>query len=119
MIKNQNHQREIEAKLEKGIINNGSKSIYSTGLTLQDKLIDDQKLMLFLKNQFANDSNTNIDDNYQALITKIKHNPKLLFEIIPSSKENLDEKVKIQEKMRKSKILAKRAMKLKQEIRYV
>ena len=118
MIKNQHHQREIEAKLEKGIINNDSKSIYSTGLTLQNKLIDDEKLMLFLKDQFANDSNTNINDNYQALIAKIRNNPKLLFEIIPSSKEKIDEKVKMQEKIKKSKILAQRAMKLKQKIRY-
>ena len=57
--------------------------------------------MLSLKDQFVNDSNTNRDDYHQALITKIKYNPKSLFEIIPNSKEELDEKVKIQENMTK------------------
>ena len=41
-IKDHQHQKEIESKLEKGINGFEPQSIYSTGLRLQNKLIDEK-----------------------------------------------------------------------------
>lgn len=72
MIKDQEQQDQIIAKLEKGIINKKSNSIYTTGLGLLDKLIDDEKLMEFLKEQLSNESDETIQEYYKMFMERIK-----------------------------------------------
>jgi rRNA maturation protein Rpf1 len=104
VINNPFHQKEIEAKLEKGIVGQESQSIYSTGLSLQNKLIDEQKLMQMM----SYDPDT---QNYQELISKLRENPKLLFEIIPGKKDmhknNLREKIRENQEHYKKALIAK------------
>lgn len=104
-IKNSTHQREIEDKLEKGIIDMGSNSIYSTGMRLQNKLIDEQKLVQMM----GKEPNR---ENYQELIIKLKDNPKLLFEIIPTSTNS-----KFKERIKKSNHTLKRNLLAKQKVK--
>ena len=90
VIKNAEHQKEIEAKLEKGIVSPNINSIFSTGLTLQNKLIDEKKLMELLND--GTEDRHNIEPtraNYQTLIWKLKENPELLFQIIPTSRKKI------------------------------
>lgn len=78
-IKDQDHQKEIEAKLERGIRPAETHSIYHTGLGLQNKLIDEEKIAQMVSNEPTQES-------YKEMIKKLKDNPKLLLDIIPSSK---------------------------------
>ncbi|CAI2374357.1 unnamed protein product [Moneuplotes crassus] len=106
-IKDNNHQRQIEARLEKGIVPVDEYSIYSTGLGLQNKLIDEEKLA-----QMVNSDPT--QESYQEMIKKLKDNPKLLLDIIPSS--NKAANTKLRERFKKSQEMSKNQYLINQKV---
>lgn len=99
IIKNAEHQKEIEAKLEKGIVNHNINSIFSTGLTLQSKLIDEKKLMELLNDSAEENHNSELSrSSYQTLIWKLKENPEILMQVIPTNRKKILQNNLIQNK---------------------
>ena len=110
VIKDEEHQHEIEARLEKGIVDADTPSIYSTGLKLQNKLIDEQKLIQLLVNsEDYSQINETKENDYQALLKRLKENPDLLLDIIPNSKGKLLNKQRLRDKLKQSQESMKQA----------
>lgn len=93
--------------MEKGIVEIDSQSIYSTGMGLQNRLIDEHKLVQMM----GKEPNKH---TYKELISRLRDNPQLLLEIIPTSKHFGTNKLR--ERLKKSHdTLKKNLMRKKKE----
>jgi len=84
--------------------------IYSTGLGLQNNLIDEEKLIQLLKQ-----SQQESGSEFSIGLDQLKENPELLLEMIPSptyatNRNNLREKLRFNNEQRKRAFIAHNMM---------